>query len=461
VERSSSGSPAEYVGSQFMQFGLQPAGENRWDGKPGYVQTVNIARRTFAENPVLKYGSTALNHGKDMVVLRTNTDAASGELQKLADGEKPKPGAVVFLRSIEGEDQRAFIQRAQALASAGASIVLIEETPQIRANWGNFGGRMPSFTSTGAKAAVVLVISKDAVNAIESAPVGIKFEFGGKLAPGQDQNTWNAVGKLVGSDPTLSSEVILISSHLDHLGVRPNAPGDDKLFNGADDDASGTVAVLELARLLGIRKASKTDGLFRCLRQRRGRRVRRELFVNNLPFPKEKLVANLEFEMLGRPDAKVKPEELWLTGYERSNLGPMLASKGAKLVQDPHPGREFLSAFGQLHSRPSGHHRPHGLKLWTAHRLSPSERRSKNDRLHSHDAVDKLDGRAHPLARKFQFRTCLDRRKEAVIQAMYSTVHKVSSHVTTMSYLSRGVKLVRYRSCICQRKSSMLTAKTS
>jgi len=333
---------AEYVGSQFMQFGLQPAGENRWDGKPGYVQTVNIARRTFAENPVLKYGSTALNHGKDMVVLRTNTDAASGELQKLADGEKPKPGAVVFLRSIEGEDQRAFIQRAQALASAGASIVLIEETPQIRANWGNFGGRMPSFTSTGAKAAVILVISKDAVNAIESAPVGIKFEFAGKLAPGQDQNTWNAVGKLVGSDPTLSSEVILISSHLDHLGVRPNAPGDDKLFNGADDDASGTVAVLELARLLASGKPPKRTVYFVAFGSEEAGGYGANYFVNNLPFPKEKLVANLEFEMLGRPDAKVKPEELWLTGYERSNLGPMLASKGAKLVQDPHPEENFF-----------------------------------------------------------------------------------------------------------------------
>jgi Zn-dependent M28 family amino/carboxypeptidase len=65
-------------------------------------------------------------------------------------------------------------------------------------------------------------------------------------------------------------------------------------------------------------------------------------FVNNLPFPKEKLVANLEFEMIGRPDTAVKPEELWLTGYERSNLGPELAKRGAKLVQDPHPNQNFF-----------------------------------------------------------------------------------------------------------------------
>ena len=63
--------------------------------------------------------------------------------------------------------------------------------------------------------------------------------------------TWNAVGKITGSDRALSSEVILLSSHLDHLGVRENTPGDDKIFNGADDDASGSIAVLELARVLG------------------------------------------------------------------------------------------------------------------------------------------------------------------------------------------------------------------
>ena len=65
-------------------------------------------------------------------------------------------------------------------------------------------------------------------------------------------------------------------------------------------------------------------------------------FVNNLGFPKEKLVANLEFEMIGRPDSKVKPEELWLTGYERSNLGAELAKRGAKLVADPHPEQNFF-----------------------------------------------------------------------------------------------------------------------
>ena len=156
------------------------------------------------------------------------------------------------------------------------------------------------------------------------------------------KQTWNAIGKITGADKNLASEVILLSAHLDHLGMRDTISGDDNIFNGADDDASGSIAVLELARLLGSGQKSKRTVYFVCFGSEEVGGFGATYFVNNLPFPKEKLIANLEFEMIGRPDAKVKSEELWLTGYERSNLGPELAKRGAKLVQDPHPEQNFF-----------------------------------------------------------------------------------------------------------------------
>jgi Zn-dependent M28 family amino/carboxypeptidase len=54
------------------------------------------------------------------------------------------------------------------------------------------------------------------------------------------------------------------------------------------------------------------------------------------------VIANLEFEMIGRPDPKVEPDQLWLTGWERTNLGPELAAHGANLVGDPHPDQNFF-----------------------------------------------------------------------------------------------------------------------
>lgn len=156
------------------------------------------------------------------------------------------------------------------------------------------------------------------------------------------KRTWNAIGKITGTDKDLASEVILLSAHLDHLGMRDNASGDDKIFNGADDDASGSVAVLELARVLGAGQKPKRTVYFVCFGSEEIGGFGAKYFVSNLPFPKEKLVSNLQFEMIGRPDAKVRPEELWLTGYERSNLGPELAKRRAKIVQDPHPEQNFF-----------------------------------------------------------------------------------------------------------------------
>ena len=47
--------------------------------------------------------------------------------------------------------------------------------------------------------------------------------------------------------------------------------------------------------------------------------------------------------MIGRPDAMVPPHTLWLTGYERTNLGPELSKQGAKIVADPHPEQNFFA----------------------------------------------------------------------------------------------------------------------
>ena len=58
--------------------------------------------------------------------------------------------------------------------------------------------------------------------------------------------------------------------------------------------------------------------------------------------PLTNIVANLEFEMIGRPDPAIPAGDLWLSGYNRSNLGSELAKHGAPLVKDPHTGEHFF-----------------------------------------------------------------------------------------------------------------------
>jgi Zn-dependent M28 family amino/carboxypeptidase len=150
--------------------------------------------------------------------------------------------------------------------------------------------------------------------------------------------TWNAIGVLKGSQP---GEAIMLSAHLDHLGVNESLTG-DKIFNGADDDASGSVAVLELARVLAAGKRPRRTIYFVCFGSEERGGYGSRYFIANSPIPLPQFVANLTFEMLGRPDEKVPAGTLWLTGFERSTLGPELARQGAALVADPHPEQNFF-----------------------------------------------------------------------------------------------------------------------
>jgi hypothetical protein len=155
--------------------------------------------------------------------------------------------------------------------------------------------------------------------------------------------TWNAVGVLRGSDPTAAKEAVMLSAHLDHLGTSENAaPGTDAIFNGADDDASGCVAVLELARALSSGKRPKRTIYFVCFGSEERGGYGAQYFIAHSPVALKQIVADVTFEMLGRPDSKVPPNTLWLTGYERSTLGPELARHGALLVADPHPQQNFF-----------------------------------------------------------------------------------------------------------------------
>lgn len=155
------------------------------------------------------------------------------------------------------------------------------------------------------------------------------------------RESWNAVGILSGSDPVMRNEAILLTAHLDHLGIGPAKNG-DSIYNGADDDASGVAAVLELARSLSSGKRPKRTVLFVLFGSEEIGGYGHRYFLAHSPIPLNRIDTNLEFEMIGRPDPATPPGDLWLTGYGRSNLGPELVRHGAHLVADPHPKQHFF-----------------------------------------------------------------------------------------------------------------------
>ena len=90
----------------------------------------------------------------------------------------------------------------------------------------------------------MLVIAKqEAFDQLWAEPQGAIAALQAEISPWKTTNTWNVLAKIDGT--TEKEQIVLLSAHLDHLGVK-----DGKTYYGADDDASGTVAVMELARVL-------------------------------------------------------------------------------------------------------------------------------------------------------------------------------------------------------------------
>ena len=139
----------------------------------------------------------------------------------------------------------------------------------------------------------------------------------------------NVVAVIKGSDTELSKEAVFYSAHLDHLGG--NSTGEDKIFNGADDDASGVTAVLTLADAFGaLEPRTKRSVIFMTFwGEERGMLGSKEL-VQASPWPLDKLVAGINIEMIGRPEEGAR-NKIWMTGWTASDLGTLVAL-GARRV---------------------------------------------------------------------------------------------------------------------------------
>lgn len=161
--------------------------------------------------------------------------------------------------------------------------------------------------------------------------------------PGERRHTAvNVVGLLGGSDPQFKSEYVLITAHFDHVGVGATVNG-DSIYNGADDDASGVTTVLEIARQLAETSAPKRPVLFALFTGEELGMLGSRWFIENPVVPFGQIVANLEIEMIGRPDPRVGGAgRAWLTGFERSNMGEQLAAAGIPIVADVRPEQHFF-----------------------------------------------------------------------------------------------------------------------
>ena len=138
-----------------------------------------------------------------------------------------------------------------------------------------------------------------------------------------DASAPNAVGILPGSDPLLQREYLVFSAHMDHVGSRcGGTTAADTICNGADDDASGTVGVVELAEAFAHAGARPRRSLIFLTVSGEERGLwGSQRFTQNPPVPIKSIVADLNMDMIGRN----WKDTIVAIGKEHSDLGKTLA----------------------------------------------------------------------------------------------------------------------------------------
>lgn len=113
--------------------------------------------------------------------------------------------------------------------------------------------------------------------------------------------TQNVVALWEGSDPILKNEMVAVGAHYDHVGTNPNAPGDDKIWNGADDDGSGTVSVLSIAEALAKGKKRPKRSILLVWHTGEEKGLWGAEYFNKFPTVNIKnVIAQLNIDMIGR-----------------------------------------------------------------------------------------------------------------------------------------------------------------
>jgi len=341
---------AMYIAQHLASWGLKPAGDNG-----SYFQKVPLTlEKVVARDTRLEMGGQSFEYGKDFltslsaasikdtpivfagygwVIKSKNINAYQGidVKDKIVVVVNSLPKGVTFndLKGPVGGDWMSPPFYAQ---SNGAKAIINLPTFGNLINWEanrwtqsekgavSFGTQAPlikipmitvsprllSAIFTGEKASATTIFNKTQT-LDEQAVFDLKAEKKMSIDVGVKKeaiHTQNVVGILEGSDPVLKNEYVAIGAHYDHVGMNPFAAGPDKIWNGADDDGSGTVSVLNIAQAFATgAKRPKRSMLFIWHAGEEKGLWGSEYYTNNPTVPINSIITGLNVDMIGRYQA--------------------------------------------------------------------------------------------------------------------------------------------------------------
>lgn len=335
---------AEFIRMNLEKWGFKGAGD---DGT--FFQKIALARETLdIDNTKLEIAGKQYKLAEDFFRI-TGTGSASGPLVFGRDGWMVKAknidsfsgidvtGKIIVLSSpgfsqgtltprpagvtpddLKGEKGVDWADPVTHAQKAGAAAVILIAPPQLQGMWGqlrNFIGRTSAYPDKlrenqgSAPSIPVMLVSQsvgDAIMAGESADRTAAFNINksGTAAAASKKEivyTQNVVAIWEGGDPVLKSEMVAVGAHYDHVGTNPNAPGEDKIWNGADDDGSGTVAVLAIAEALAKAKTRPKRSILFVWHCGEEKGLWGSEYFNKFPTVDiKKVTAQLNIDMIGR-----------------------------------------------------------------------------------------------------------------------------------------------------------------
>ncbi|MFT5761860.1 MAG: Zn-dependent M28 family amino/carboxypeptidase [Polaribacter sp.] len=150
----------------------------------------------------------------------------------------------------------------------------------------------------------------------------------------EEVTAFNVIGILEGKSK--KDEYVVVSGHYDHLGIRKKEGELDSIYNGADDDASGTTAVLALAEYFKKKGNNERTIVFVAFTGEEMGLLGSRHFGKDVDA--SKFVAGINIEMIGK-DSEFGPKTAWLTGFDRSDFGKIIQKnlEGTGYVLHPDP----------------------------------------------------------------------------------------------------------------------------
>ncbi len=343
---------ARHIADAFLSYGLLPAAGDSY--LQTYPLTYSAPGPPDGQSVRLEgAGGGALDPSAFVALPGAAEAGAEGPLAATEPGEAPPGGAIALVHLTTTNAQRALGSIRDLLSAGAAGVLLAVDAPAeyfdgLRRFFARERLSVGEPAELGGPAVLVQIEAlpaplRDAL-ARGGPPAGAYRASIRTSARIRRAEAFNTIGWIEGSDPRLRDEYVIFTAHMDHVGVGPPVAG-DSIYNGADDDASGTATVMELAEAFAsLPTPPRRSLVFMTVSGEEKGLLGSAWYAEHPVFPLESTVANLNIDMIGRNWR----DTVVAIGREQSSLGNTLErvvaahpELGLTMIDDPWPQENF------------------------------------------------------------------------------------------------------------------------